>query len=176
MSEPQLIPVGKITRAHGIRGAVKIYPYGESLAIQNAGIKLRLNKLSGLVHSELTVRRIRDQGRLLVAEFEELGSIDDAQQFVGQEVFLSEEQLPPIAEGEYYYYQLIGLSVETKEGKQIGTLRAILETGGNDVYSVEHEGKEVLIPAIEEVICEIDLEQGRIVVELPEGLMELNDL
>lgn len=172
MKEVHLIPVGKIVRAHGVRGAVKIYPYGESLAGQDAGIKLRVGRLSRSGYAELTIQRLRGHGKFLVAEFEELTSMDEAEELIGEEVFLSEDQLPPTEEGEYYYYQLIGLSVETKEGKRIGTLRGIIETGGNDVYSVEHEGKEVLIPAVEEIICEIDLGRGLIVVDPPEGLID----
>ena len=72
--------------------------------------------------------------------------------------------------GEYYQFQLLGLSVQTKEGNPLGTLSAVLQTGSNDVYVVESEGNELLIPAIEEVIIEVDLLNGRLIVDLPEGL------
>jgi 16S rRNA processing protein RimM len=75
-----------------------------------------------------------------------------------------------LPDGEYYQFQLIGLAVETKDGERLGTLRSIFETGGNDVYVVDCGGKELLVPAIEDVVCEIDLENNRMIVDLPEGL------
>ena len=80
------------------------------------------------------------------------------------------DRLPPLSEGEYYHFQLIGLSVETKEGEPLGTLSAIFETPGNDVYVVESGEKELLIPAVEDVICEVDLQSRKLIVDLPEGL------
>ncbi len=96
--------------------------------------------------------------------------MDQAQALSGKDLFIHKDRLPKLPEGEYYHFQLIGLSVETKEGKPLGTLSAILETGGNDVYVVESEGKELLIPAIEDVIGEVDLQNRKLVVDLPEGL------
>lgn len=173
MKEPRLIPVGKIARTHGVRGAVKVYPYGESLAIQEAGDKLILEPSAGAskLH-ELTLLSLKPQGKFLLAQFEELTSMEEARAMVGQEVFLREDRLPPTEEGEYYHYQLIGLKVETVQGKHVGVLRGILETGGHDIYSVESEGKEILIPAVDEFISEVDLENGRIVIDPPPGLID----
>ncbi len=169
MKEPCLIPVGKIQRTHGIRGALKVHPYGETLFAQGAGDKLFLSP-GGTV--ALTLSACRPQGKALVCSFEEIASIDQAQSFVGEEIFLPEDRLPPTSDGEYYHFQLIGLIAETPDGDRIGILQKIIETGSNDVYVVDREGKEILIPAIEGVICEVDLERGRMVVDLPEGLVD----
>jgi len=91
---------------------------------------------------------------------------------VGKEVFVPEEALPPTAEGEYYYYQLIGLRVEGVDGRAFGVLRAILDTGSNDVYVVKGDDREILIPAIAEVIREVDLQHGKMIVDPPEGLLD----
>lgn len=169
-----MVPVGKITRTHGVRGAVKINPYGESLAVQAAGGKVYLRgRAEG---RQLTIESLRPQGNLFIAKFAELASMEDAEAVKGEEVFLPEECIPPAPEGEYYHYQLVGLAVELKGGDRIGVLRGIIETPGNDVYVVDCGGREVLVPAVEDVVCEVDLEGGRIVVDLPEGLMESNDL
>jgi len=167
------VPVGKITRTHGIRGAVKIYAYGESLGAQAAGSRLYAEGFAfGDQTTVLTIRSLKAQGRLWVAFFEELASVDEAQKVVGAEVFLPEDRLPTLAEDEFYHYQLIGLTVETREGKRIGILRAILETGSNDVYVVDRKGIEILVPALEDVIHEVDLERRRMVIDVPEGLMD----
>jgi len=90
----------------------------------------------------------------------------------GAEIFLPEDCLPPPSDNEYYQYQLLGLKVETLQGRRIGTLRGILETGDADVYSIDFHGKEILIPAVDEIIVKIDLKQGLIVVDPPEGLID----
>jgi len=166
-----LVPVGKVTRTHGIRGALKIFPYGESLAAQAAGERFFLRSKNG-GYCTVTLIGLRVQGRVLVCGFEEIKDVDGAQPFVGEEIFLPEERLPPVSEGEYYHYRLIGLDIVTLDGESLGVLRKIIETGGNDVYVAEREGREILIPAIEDVIREIDLERKRMVVDLPEGLVD----
>ena len=166
-----LVSVGKIARTHGIRGALKIYPYGESLAAQAAGEKFFLRPKDGDSFT-VTLIDFRVQGKMLVCRFEELTDINGAQPLVGKEIFLPEDRIPPASEGEFYHYQLIGLDIETRDGQSLGILRRIIETGSNDVYVAELEGREILIPAIEDVICEIDLEGKRMVVELPEGLVD----
>ncbi|MGV8074654.1 MAG: ribosome maturation factor RimM [Syntrophobacteraceae bacterium] len=170
MEKPRLIPVGKVIRAHGLRGAVKVYAYGESLAVQKAGAKLILNAPDER-EKELTVVSVKAQGKVWMVQFAELTGIEGAQGIVGAEIFLPENRLPPTSDGEYYHYRLIGLKVESLEGEEIGVLRGIIETGGNDVYVVERDGKEVLIPAVVDIICLIDLDKGRMVVDLPDGLV-----
>jgi 16S rRNA processing protein RimM len=164
--------VAKIGRPHGVQGAAKVYPYGESLAAQAVGSKIFLQSDSKSELSELTIASLRPQQRMLVVEFKELTSRDDVLEISGAEILLSEDRLPPPAEGEYYHYQLIGLIVETLQGSRIGTLSGIIETGGADVYSIDFGGKEILIPAVDGVIVEIDLELGKIIVDPPEGLMD----
>lgn len=171
MEPASLVPVGKITRTHGIRGALKIYPYGESLAAKAAGEKFFLRP-GEKASFAVTLIELRVQGKMLVCRFEELTDINGAQPFVGEEIFLPEDRIPPASEGEFYHYQLIGLDVETRDGQWLGVLRRIIETRSNDVYVVEGEGREILIPAIEDVIHEVDLEGKRMVVELPEGLVD----
>jgi len=77
----------------------------------------------------------------------------------------------PLPEGVYYRWQILGLAVVELEGQHLGTVAEILETGANDVYIVRGDGpRELLLPAIESVILEVDLEQGRLLVRVPEGL------
>jgi len=171
-----MIPVGRITRTHGIRGAVKINPYGESLAVQPAGGKVYLRAQAAMEARELTIESLRPQGNLFIAKLAEITTMEDAEAVRGEEVFLPEESIPPASEGEYYHYQLIGLVVEAKDGAEIGVLRGIIETRGSDVYSIDCGGREILIPAVEGIVCEVDLERGRITIDPPEGLMDTDDL
>lgn len=173
MEDARLVPVGKIIRTHGVRGAVKIYPYGENLAERQSGGRLYLDEVAGNdLNPVLEVIQLRPQGRVWIGQFKDISSMDDARRLVGRQVCLPEQLLAETAEGEYYYYQLIGLTVETLDGTPLGTVRAVLETGGNDVYVVEGQGREILVPALEDVIRQVDLTGGRMVVDLPEGLSD----
>ncbi|MGA2025769.1 MAG: ribosome maturation factor RimM [Syntrophobacteraceae bacterium] len=168
MDKSSLVAVGKVVRTHGVRGALKVLAYGETLVEMEAGDKLLT--IEGGGQRQLTLASLNSQKRLLIVQFEEIDGMDQAQAITGKDLFVDKDRLPGLPSGEYYHFQLIGLSVETKEGKPLGTLSAVFETGGHDVYVVEQGGKELLIPAIEQVIVEVDLLNGRLVVDLPEGL------
>jgi len=106
-----------------------------------------------------------------IVRTKELVCGDAAQALAGTEVFLPEDALPEPEESEYYYFQLMGLAVETAEGKPVGVLRDILPTAGHDVYVVESDKGEVLIPAVQEIIQDIDLAAGKMVIDPPDGLI-----
>ncbi|MDR3553326.1 MAG: ribosome maturation factor RimM, partial [Syntrophobacteraceae bacterium] len=130
----------------------------------------RLFAMESGTRRQLTLADLRAQNRGWIVEFEEVSGREQAEALTGSEIFIERDRLTVLPEGEYYHFQLIGLSVETKDGRSLGTLTAVLETGSNDVYVVEGGGKEVLVPAIEEVVSEVDLRSGKIIVDLPEGL------
>ncbi len=173
MTKSRLVAIGKISRVHGVRGALKIYPYGESLGEQKAGNKLYLkgDARSG-TETVLTVVELRRQNRLFIGRFQEIADMGDAEKIVGEDVFLPEDRLSPTSNGEYYYFQLIGLKVETKAGRPLGDVTGIIETGGNDVYVVRGKGDEIFIPALQDVVLEVNLELGLMIVDPPEGLID----
>ena len=94
-----------------------------------------------------------------------------AQTLVDSELFIEKAQLPDLEEGTYYWFDLIGVDVFTVDEKYLGRLESIIRTGSNDVYIVKHNDNEILIPALESVVHEIDLKNNRMQVELPEGLV-----
>jgi 16S rRNA processing protein RimM len=83
---------------------------------------------------------------------------------------VSEDMTPPLPEGEYYHFQIIDMSVYTRKLEYLGQITQILPTGSNDVYVVSDEDEELLIPAVDEVIVEVDVAQGTMTVDLPDGL------
>ena len=86
---------------------------------------------------------------------------------------IAEEELPPLPEGEFYVHDLVGLAVVDADGDAIGQLAEVLRTGANDVYLVRREGaRDLLIPAIPEVILDVDPAAGRMRIELLPGLLE----
>jgi 16S rRNA processing protein RimM len=102
-----------------------------------------------------------------------VGSREAAQALSGLRVAARPEQLAPLAEGEHYWFQLVGCAVETPDGRALGTVRALWETGAADVLVVvDGAGREVLLPAAADLLREVDVERGRIVIEVPEGLLD----
>jgi 16S rRNA processing protein RimM len=94
---------------------------------------------------------------------------EEAAELTNLEVFVRTDELPALAEGQYYHHQLIGLKAVLEDGREIGTVSEIMETGANDVYVVtDAAGKETLLPAIDPVILKIDLTAKQIVVKPPE--------
>jgi 16S rRNA processing protein RimM len=172
MGEPRLVAVGRIVRTHGIRGAVQVFAYGDTLGGLGSGVVLTVRDPASHGESTLTPVEVKSHGKLLLIHFEELHDMDEAQPLVGGDLYLAEDQLSPLEEGEYYHYQLIGLRVFTVAGKPVGTLKSIMEAGSHDVYVVDRQGGEALIPAVDAIIREIDLEGRRMVIDPPEGLID----
>ena len=94
-----------------------------------------------------------------------------ADEFRSKEIQIPLRMVKPLPPGQYYHFQLIGLQVRTTKGDLLGNIDRILSTGANDVYIVTRGQKEYLIPAIDDVVKEVDLNEGRMVIELIEGLL-----
>lgn len=170
--EPYL-RVGVVASTHGVHGEAKIYPTTDSLE--------RFLKLTDvtLVTPEnerrpLTVENVKFFKQFAILKFKEINSLDEVQKYKGCDLMVSRENAQPLARNEYYIGDLIGLSVESDEGKKLGILSDVLQTGANDVYIVKRpDGGELLLPVIDACILEVNLEQGRVVAHLMEGLLDL---
>ena len=113
---------------------------------------------------------IQTSSRQVILKFHGVDSPGVAQGLVGEPVTVPETSVPTLPEGEYFHFQLLGLRVLTEKGEDLGRVREILETGSNDVYVVSADSGELLIPALVDVIRNVRLDQGVMVVRLPEGL------
>ena len=110
---------------------------------------------------------------------ETVDSRDAAESLAGQSIFMPKKCLPQLEDGTYYWADLIGMTVYGSDDVLLGQVTEIIETGANDVYVVQtpqdHPVKEILIPAIESVVLDIDVANRRMRVELPDGLIEAAD-
>lgn len=120
--------------------------------------------------SRLQVQRRRAVPRGLLVKFHDWDSRDAVQALSGQQVYVREKAVPPPPKDTYYHYQVLGMRVITIEGEEVGVVADILATGANDVYVVKGDGKEILVPALADVVLEVSVEHRRMVVDLPEGL------
>jgi 16S rRNA processing protein RimM len=119
------------------------------------------------------VKACRVKGKRLLVTTSELTSREEAQSLGGAWIYLPRRVLPPPEEGEYYWFQLQGAEVSTVAGIRLGRVKALVDTGPYDLLVVaDDQGREALIPVISQMVPVLDPEAGRVVVDLPEGLLE----
>lgn len=125
------------------------------------------NTLAGL-----TIRSIRKAGRHALMAFAEIPDRTSAARLRGLDLVVDRELLPVLPEGEYYYDEIVGLEARSTAGETLGVVVGIFETGSNDVYVVQGRQRQLLIPAIRDVIIKIDLAAGLLLVEPMDGLLD----
>jgi 16S rRNA processing protein RimM len=123
---------------------------------------------------ETVIEFFRRQHGRCVAKFRGIENISEAEKYIGFEVRIPADSLPKPEEGWFYTFRLKGCRVFTVEGDYIGTITDVLDSGGVEILKVDRENEETLIPFAKSFMKRIDLEQQRIEVDLPEGLLELN--
>lgn len=165
-----LFVVGEIVKTRGLRGCVKALSYLESETILQELHFLYLEDKSG---SKLRydINKIDYSGRFFFLEFKGVSDIDAAQKLLGSKLLLPRNLLEVLPDGEYYWQDIIGLNVYTTEGRHLGRITSIFPTGSNDVYVCLGQDGEVLIPAVGDVIEQIDLISRKITIKLLEGLL-----
>jgi len=162
--------VGRILGAHGIRGDVLVRRFGEAAEVLDRGRALRLERAGH--EMTLVVASSRPHKGVWLVTFEGVPDRNAAQALAGSVLTVDESELPPLEEGVYYHFELVGLEVVTDSGIVLGKVTGILETGANDILEVRGPKGEVLLPMIEPVLKEVDRDAGRIVVHLLPGLIE----
>lgn len=166
----EFLEVGKIINTHGLRGDVKVIPWTDMPEDFEEIPVVYIRKKND--NEQLTVSKIKYQKNNLIVKFKELNDINQAEKYKGLVLYANREDLWELEEGVYYIADLIGLDVYDESGK-IGVLADVFNTGANDIYEVRREGKKnLLLPVIDEVVREIDLENKRITVHVMEGLDE----
>ena len=163
MSKQQQINVGKISGVFGVKGWVKVFSFTDPREniLNYSPWLLKKNSEARLV----AVIDGKLQGKAIVAQLDGVNDRDHAASLTGWEIFITAEQLPEAAKGEYYWSDLIGLNVETNLGVQLGVVDNLLETGANDVLIVKGE-RERVVPFLQgQTIMNIDLDAGKIIVD-----------
>ena len=162
--------VGVIANTHGIRGEVKIFPKTDDVKrfdyLKEAYIDARKEKI------KVEVSNVRYFKNLVIVKFKDIDNINDIERYKGKDLLVTRENALPLEEGEYYLADIIGANVYTEDGILFGSLEDVIETGANLVYSVQHEGKEVLLPVIDDCVKEVNVEEKKVIVHIMKGLLD----
>ena len=168
-----LLQVGVITSTHGVRGEVKIFPTTDDPARFKKLKKVILD--TGKENLELEIAGVKFFKNMVILKFKEFDNINDVEKYRQKKLFVTRENAVKLKKDEYFIADLIGLTVWTDEGEELGELTDVLQTGANDVYAIRMlDGEEVLIPAIKDCVKEVDVEGGKMTVHLLPGLLDIN--
>lgn len=167
----ELFRVGVISNTHGIRGEVKVYPTTDNVRRFDDLKEVILD--TGKEQLNLHVTSVKYFKNMVILKFKEFDNINDIIPYNGMDLLVTRENAIPLEDGEYYIADIIGSKVITDEDKILGTLTDVLQTGANDVYVVKtKDGKEVLLPSIEECILDRDIENKIVKVHIMKGLLD----
>ncbi len=173
MGKDDSLLIGKVVGVHGVGGNVKVYSYAESISIFEAGSSILIIDTEGL-EKTLKIESVKPHKNIILLSLDGISNRQSAAALKGAEIFIEKSRLPAIGEDEYFWFDIIGLSVFALNDEFLGKVTAVITTGSNDVYVVKNpdnlERNERLVPAIASVVSSIDLDHNKMIVDLPEGL------
>jgi 16S rRNA processing protein RimM len=164
--------LGKVTKPHGIRGEVKVYPYsGQPENFLNyREVFFALSEDDNWI--PYTIEKSRVQGNQVLLKLKNCTTRSGAEELVGREIWLDRQDLPELEDDEYYWFDFVGKGVVTDDGNELGKVTGVLETGAHGILVVTDKNQEYLIPVINTFIVRVD--DKEVVLKLPTGLLEIN--
>lgn len=174
VSSGSLILVGRVNRPHGLEGVLRIWPYAGNDASFLKAKTVLLESLSGKTY-EYGVVFLKPHKNIFLLKLAGVDSPDVAEEYRGAEIYVRKGDLTR-EEGEYFWDELLNLDVYLDTGEYLGTLSQVIPAEGHDIYVVTKGDREILIPAVHEVVIEIDLKKGKIIVNADEGLLNPDEV
>ena len=167
-AEPRFLVIGQIGKPHGVRGEMRV--------VAHTDLPERFTWLDAVYIGQdnpylVPVESVRFHKNWVLLKLEGYNDRDAATLLSGQIVQVDESQAIPLEEGEYYLYQLEGLTVVSDQGEALGSIIEVIETGANNVFVVQGKDAEILLPDTEEVVLDIDFDQGQMTVHILPGLL-----
>lgn len=164
--------IGVITKPHGLRGEVKVFPTTDEperfLDLEEVILD------TGREEKRLKIRSVKFFKNFVILGFEGLDRVEDVERLSRASLQIERDQALPLGEREYFIPDLIGLTVINEDGEKIGVLEDVMQTGANDVYITRTtDGKELLLPAIPDCVKNVSLEDGTMMVNILPGLADL---
>ena len=167
------LKVGKIVNTHSLKGEVKVISSTDFEEQRfEKGTELLITRGNQVV-KEVTVESYRTHKNNLLVKFVGIDSIEETEKLKNLQIKIDSENIGELEENEYYFHEIIGCEVFDENGKSLGEISEILTPGANDVWVIKSQnGKEILIPYIEDVVKKIDVENKKIDIEVMEGLID----
>lgn len=161
-----LVVIGHLGKTHGLRGEIRCHPETDfpERFLDTDAVEI-FN--SGRPPRRVTIEYARLHKDVVLLKFVGVQDVDQAAQLRGFSVGVGPDEVVGLDEGEYYHYQLEGLAVEDPDGVPVGTLRQVMANAAHEIYVIARDGEEILIPAVDEYILSIDLDERRMRVRLP---------
>ena len=169
--QPKYLVIGKILRPHGVRGELRMQMMTDHPEHLPALERIYIGKSPDDRLQELRLKHVRFNKTYALLTIEGCSTRDQADQLRSKMAMIDINDAAPLEDGQYYLFELIGMRV-CADGRDIGCVKEVLETGANDVYIVESEQYgDILVPAHQETITEIDFHSDTIRMSLPAGLL-----
>lgn len=167
----QILEAGKIVNTHGLRGEVKILPWVDDIKLFE---KLSAFYLDQEKKTKITISHVRFQNTTIIAQIEGVADINEAEKYKNKSLYIEREHLGEPPKGRYYICDLIGVQVLDETGHELGILKEVTTAGSANVYVVKREHqKDLLLPAVPDVVKSVDIDANKMVVHILEGLDEL---
>ncbi|WP_457678761.1 ribosome maturation factor RimM [Thermovibrio sp.] len=162
--------LGKVVGVHGLKGELKVKSESDVFDRQIEAVD-KITLYRGTKKEELPIEEVKPYKDIYLIKFKGIDDRSAAEEVIGGELWIKEEDRVPLEEGEFYYEELIGLPVYTEEGEKVGVIKSVFEQPASHILEVEREdGKTILIPFIEQFVKEVDLENKKVLVSLLEGM------
>ncbi|MBF1213126.1 ribosome maturation factor RimM [Gemella morbillorum] len=167
------LKVGKIVNTHSLKGEVKVISSTDFEEERfKKGSKLLITRGNQLIR-EVVVQSYRNHKNFLLVKFEGIDSVEEAEKLKNLQIKIDSDEVGELEENEFYFHQIIGCEVFDENDKNLGEIIDILTPGANDVWVIKGEnGKEILIPYIEDVVKKIDIISKKVNIEVMEGLID----
>jgi 16S rRNA processing protein RimM len=167
----RLVPLGEIVATHGLEGWLKLNPFNPQTTALESTREVFVERQGAC--SSHRVEANRRHKRQILIKFHGIDNIETAKLLVGANLSVTEDSLPALEPGEYYHFQAIGFEVLDLQGNRVGTITRTWLVGSRELYVVAGDGKEYLIPAVKEIIEKIDFDTGKMIINPPDGLLDL---
>jgi 16S rRNA processing protein RimM len=168
-----LVAIGEIARAHGLRGEVRVTPLTDHPERFERVTDCVLWDAARDGREPRRITTARRHGDALVVSFAGCEGVDDARALVGRLIALPREAALPPPPGSFYPWQLEGAQVTTEDGRIVGRMAGIEHCGAQDLWVVRNDDREHLVPAVADIVVDVDVAAGRVVIRPPEGLLDL---
>ncbi len=172
MQKSECFFLGKITKPHGLKGEVTVW-----LDVDNPDDYEGLDAVFLEIKNELVpfiISDIQIRGKKSIAKFEDINKIEQTESIVGAELYLPLTSLPKLSGKKFYYHEVIGFEIyDNNLQKSIGLLKAIYESSGQDLFGIDANGVEILVPIVDEFIVSVDRTIKRIEINAPDGLLDI---